>query len=180
MPPSSTWTPKRKQVERHCQLQRERAVYEADLARRRFLAVDPDNRLVARTLERDWNEKLATVERLERESCARIHRGGAAIGADQRQQIVALAEDLPALWHAPTTTSAERKLLLRLLVKDVTLTKRGHMIELAIRWQTEALTTLSIPRISPVGRAPDGSRGGRPGTRPRRHAPGCADCAPAE
>src|SRR5258706_6161951 len=56
-----------KQVERHWQLQRERAVYEADLARRRFLAVDPDNRLVARTLERDWNEKLAAVERLERE-----------------------------------------------------------------------------------------------------------------
>ncbi len=69
------------------------------------------------------------------------------IGPEQRQQIVALAEDLPALWHAPTTTPAERKHLLRLLVKDVTLTKRGNMIELAIRWQTEALTTLSIPRL---------------------------------
>ena len=135
------------QVERHRQLQRERAVYEADLARRRFLAVDPDNRLVARTLERDWNEKLATVERLERESCAVSTEAALHIGPEQRQQIVALAEDLPALWHAPTTTPAERKHLLRLLVKDVTLTKRDNRIELAIRWQTEALTTLNIPRL---------------------------------
>ncbi len=139
-----------KQVERHWQLQRERAVYEADLARRRFLAVDPDNRLVARTLERDWNEKLAVVEQLERDSSTFPKGTALSVGPDQREQIVALAEDLPALWHAPTTTPAERKQLLRLLVKDVTLTKRGHLIDLAIRWQTEALTTVTIPRMMPV------------------------------
>ncbi len=136
-----------KQVERHWQLQRERAMYEADLARRRFLAVDPDNRLVARTLERDWNEKLGAVERLEREYGALPQEAALRIGPDQRQQILALAEDLPALWHAPTTTPAERKHLLRLLVKDVTLSKRGPTIEVAMRWQTEALTTLRIPRL---------------------------------
>jgi hypothetical protein len=102
---------------------------------------------VARTLERDWNEKLATVERLEREDGAWGKETALQLGPDQRQQIRALAEDLPALWHAPTTTPAERKHLLRLLVKDVTLTKRGRIIEVAVRWQTEALTTLSLPRL---------------------------------
>jgi DNA invertase Pin-like site-specific DNA recombinase len=135
------------QIERHRQLQRERAVYEADLARRRFLAVDPDNRLVARTLERDWNEKLATVERLEREAGVGSSESALQLGPDQRRQIRALAEDLPALWHAPTTTAADRKHLLRLLVKDVTLSKRGGIIEVAMRWQTEALTTLRLPRL---------------------------------
>ena len=60
-----------RQLDRQWQLTLERARYEADLARRRFLAVDPENRLVGRTLERDWNEKLAEVERLERDAALR-------------------------------------------------------------------------------------------------------------
>ena len=64
----------------------------------------------------------------------------------QREQIRQLAHDLPALWHAPTTTFVERKQLLRWLIKDVTLAKRGNVIDVAIRWQTEALTRLAIPR----------------------------------
>jgi hypothetical protein len=135
-----------RQVERQWQLRLERARYEADLARRRFLAVDPENRLVARNLEKDWNEKLASVEQRERE------RGAAAAGAapplrpDERQRILKLAEDLPALWHAPTTTPAERKQLLRLLVKDVTLTKDTTTVRVAVRWQTEASTVVDVPR----------------------------------
>jgi hypothetical protein len=57
-----------------------------------------------------------------------------------------LAEDLPALWHAPTTTAAELKPLLRLLIKDVTLTKETSAIRIGLRWQTDACTTLEIPR----------------------------------
>jgi DNA invertase Pin-like site-specific DNA recombinase len=135
-----------RQVERQRQLRLERARYEADLARRRFLAVDPENRLVGRNLEKDWNEKLAAVERLERELAASPGRAALHLSPEERQRILELAEDLPALWSAATTTPAERKQLLRLLVKDVTLTKGATTIRAAVRWQTEACLTVEIPR----------------------------------
>jgi hypothetical protein len=135
-----------RQVERQWQLRLERARYEAELARRRFLAVDPENRLVARNLERDWNEKLAAVEQLQRAEAARPAWTSQPLSAAERQRILALTEDLPALWHAPSTTASERKQLLRLLIKDVTLTKGASSITVGVRWQTEASTTVAIPR----------------------------------
>jgi DNA invertase Pin-like site-specific DNA recombinase len=135
-----------RQVERQWQLHLERARYEADLARRRFLAVEPENRLVARNLEKDWNEKLAAVEQLERQRTALPTAAAPRLSPEERQRILNLAEDLPALWHAPTTTATERKQLLRLLVKDVTLTKEATAIRAALRWQTEACTTVEVPR----------------------------------
>jgi DNA invertase Pin-like site-specific DNA recombinase len=135
-----------KQIDQQWQRQIERAQYEADLARRRYKAVDPDNRLVARSLEREWNEKLEVVEKLEREYALGPQPAALLLTAAQREQIRSLAHDLPAIWHAPTTTFAQRKQLLRWLIKDVTLSKRGNVIDVAIRWQTEALTTLAIPR----------------------------------
>ncbi|MDQ5853278.1 MAG: recombinase family protein, partial [Chloroflexota bacterium] len=135
-----------RQIERQWQLRLERAQYEADLARRRFLNVDPENRLVARSLERDWNDKLAAVATLEREYAALPRLSERLISPEERQRILALAQDVPTVWHAPTTTPAERKQLLRFLVKDVTLTKRPTTIYIAIRWQTDACTTLEIPR----------------------------------
>jgi hypothetical protein len=135
-----------RQVQRQWQLRLERASYEADLARRRFLAVDPENRLVTRTLEKDWNEKLAAVEQLQREQAASPLAATQRLSPEERQRIMNLAEDLPALWHAPTTTAAERKQLLRLLVKDVTLAKAATTIRVALRWQTEVCTTVEVPR----------------------------------
>jgi DNA invertase Pin-like site-specific DNA recombinase len=135
-----------RQVERQWQLRLERARYEADLARRRFLAVEPENRLVGRNLEKDWNEKLAAVEQLEREQTATLAQTAPPLGAEERQRILNLAEDLPALWHAPTTTAAERKQLVRFLVQGVTLTKHEHVVAVAIRWQTQACTTTEVPR----------------------------------
>jgi hypothetical protein len=64
----------------------------------------------------------------------------------ERERILGLAEDLPALWHASTTTAAERKQLPRFLVQDVTLTKHEGAIALAIRWQTQACTRAEVPR----------------------------------
>jgi hypothetical protein len=129
-------------------LRLERAQYEADLARRRFMAVEPENRLVARTLEREWNDKLADHQRLEQDYAALprplVHLATPAI----QQRILALAQDLPALWHAETTTAADRKQLLRFLLKDVTLTRRETTIHLGLRWQTEAVSELEIPRPS--------------------------------
>jgi DNA invertase Pin-like site-specific DNA recombinase len=135
-----------RQVERQWQLRLERARYEADLARRRFLAIDPENRLVGRNLEKDWNEKLVAVEQLEREQAALPAGAALRLSPEERQRILNLAEDLPALWHAPTTTPAEHKQLLRLLVKDVTLTKETTTIRVAIRWQTEVCTLLEVAR----------------------------------
>jgi len=101
---------------------------------------------VARSLEREWNEKLAEGEKLEREYALGPKQAALSLTASQREQIRHLSDDLPAIWHAPTTTFAQRKQLLRWLIKDVTLSKRGNVIDVAIRWQTEALTRLAIPR----------------------------------
>lgn len=135
-----------RQVEHQWQLHLERARYEADLARRRFLAVEPENRLVARNLEKDWNEKLSAVEQLERERALVPAWAAQRLSPEERQRILGLAEDLPALWHAPTTTSAERKQLLRLLIKDITLTKDSTTIRVALRWQTGVRQAVDVPR----------------------------------
>jgi DNA invertase Pin-like site-specific DNA recombinase len=135
-----------RQADRQWQLRLERVRYEADLARRRFVAVDPENRLVARTLEKEWNGKLAEVERLEREHATLSPLAVRQVSSEERQRILALAADVPALWYADTTTAAQRKQLLRLLIKDVTLTKQDKAIAVAVRWQTEACTILEAAR----------------------------------
>jgi hypothetical protein len=144
---------RQRQIEQQWQLRIERTQYEANLARRRFMAVDPDHRLVARTLERDWNEKLADVQQLEREFAALPKPTALLTTPEQRQRILALAQDLPRLWHAPTTQPTERKQLLRFLVKDVTLARRDTTIYIGIRWQSEAISELSIVRRVPAGEA---------------------------
>jgi DNA invertase Pin-like site-specific DNA recombinase len=133
-------------ADRQWQLRLERARYEVDLARRRFVAVEPENRLVARSLERDWNEKLTALDRLEREYAAPPTPDSLVVNKEERARILALAQDVPLVWHAPTTTAAERKQLLRLLMKDVTLTKQPTTIAIAVRWQTEACSTLEVAR----------------------------------
>ncbi len=142
-----------KQLDRQWQLRLERAQYEADLARRRYLAVDPDNRLVARTLEREWNAKLRDVEQLQREYATLPKPTALLITPEERQRILLLAQDVPAVWHASTTTPAQRKQLLRYLIKDVTLTKRETVIEARIRWRTEALTEVRVTRPKRVADA---------------------------
>jgi DNA invertase Pin-like site-specific DNA recombinase len=135
-----------KQLDRQWQLRLERAQYEADLARRRYTAVDPDNRLVARSLERDWNEKLASVEQLHREYATVPKPTALVLTALERERILLLAQNVPAVWHAPTTMPEERKQLVRFLIKDVTLTRRETRIEVRIRWRTEALTEATVAR----------------------------------
>src|SRR5512142_936993 len=135
-----------RQLDRQWQLTLERARYEAELARRRFLAVDPENRRVGRTLEREWNEKLTEIERLERGAALCPQLSARLVDPQERRRILALAQDLPALWHAPTTLQVERKQLLGYLIKDVTLCRGEATIQLAIRWQTEACTTLEVER----------------------------------
>jgi hypothetical protein len=89
---------------------------------------------------------LAEVEGLERDYAALPKPTARLASPEERQRILALAQDLPTIWHASTTTCVERKQLLRFLIKDVTLTRREATIHIGIRWQTEALTELDIPR----------------------------------
>jgi DNA invertase Pin-like site-specific DNA recombinase len=140
-------------VEQQWKRRLERVEYEADLGRRRFMAVEPENRLVARTLERDWNDKLAEADRLRQEYSDLPARTLHPVTAEERQAILALAQDLPQLWQAATTTNTHRKQLLRLLVKDVTLTQQDKLIQIGLRWQTGALTALSMARPLRAGEA---------------------------
>jgi hypothetical protein len=111
------------------------------------MAVDPDNRLVARTLERDWNDQLLAIQQLEREFTALPKPAAQLASPAERQRILSLAQDFPRLWQAETTSQTERKQLLRFLVKDVTLTRQATTIHIGIRWQTDALTELEVPRL---------------------------------
>lgn len=135
-----------RQIDQQWQLRLERARYEAELAQRRFSSVDPENRLVARTLERDWNDKLAEIEKLEHEYLTLPKLTAHLVSPAERQRILALAQDLPALWQSPTTSHAQQKQLLRFLIKDVTLTSLKSSIDIQIRWQTEAITTRQVAR----------------------------------
>lgn len=129
-------------LERQWRLRLERARYEATRAERQYNAVDPENRLVARSLERQWEEKLRGVEGVEREYETWRGDHQAEITAEDRQQILALGENLPAIWEAETTTNADRKQLLRLIVTEVIVDQhraRGK-VWLQINWQTGAST----------------------------------------
>ena len=86
------------------------------------------------------------MARLERDATAGRHRAPQRLSPEQPQRILALVHDLPTIWHAPTTTHVERKPLVRLLMKDVPLTRRATTMHMAIRWHTHAWTILEIPR----------------------------------
>src|SRR5262249_13000490 len=134
-----------RQVERQWQLRLERIHYEADLARRRFLAVEPENRLVARSLERGWNDKLTELDRLERDH-ATPSPPTRPLSIPERKSVQTLAEDLPAVWQAVTTTQVERKQLLRYLIRDVTLNKQEDTVAVSVRWRTNACTGVEVAR----------------------------------
>jgi len=100
----------------------ERARHRAEQARRRYLAVDPDNRLVAANLEADWNETLRSLTRAQ-EDYERQTAKTAPLADDDKARVAALASDFPALWSDPRTPQRERKRMVRLLIQDVALTR---------------------------------------------------------
>jgi hypothetical protein len=125
-------------MERQWTLKRERARYDAERARRQYDAVEPENRMVARSLERVWEERLRRADQIEHEYNAWRREQAVTISESDRQEILGLGEDLPRLWNATTTTSADRKQIIRLVVKEVTLDqkrRRGY-VWIRIVWQT--------------------------------------------
>ncbi len=136
------------QVAQRDQLQRqtiERARYESDLAHRRYLQVDPENRLVAVTLEHDWNDKLQTLQDLEH-AYARGLTEDPRLSATDQAAVAALATDIPRIWADPATPMRERKRLVRLVIADVTLLRDETAIHVGIRLRSGHTRTLDLPR----------------------------------
>jgi DNA invertase Pin-like site-specific DNA recombinase len=121
----------------------ENAQYDVELARRRYMKVDPDNRMVADTLEADWNAKLRALADA-RDRCERHRQTERSLDEEQRRRILALATDFPRLWNDPRTPDRERKRMARLLVEDVALRRAGN-VTLQIRFKGGATRTLTLP-----------------------------------
>ena len=124
----------------------ERARYAAGAARRRYLAVDPANRLVADTFEADWNLKLRELADAQDDYERARDAAAAPLAEEHQARIRALATDLPSLWADPGTPMRERKRLIRLLVTDVTLIKGDQHITAHVRLPGGATRTLEVPR----------------------------------
>jgi DNA invertase Pin-like site-specific DNA recombinase len=141
-------------VERQWGLRLERARYEAERAFRQYDLCEPENRLVARELEGRWNQQLRLLAELEAEYRRAQARGLAPLTDDERAALRHLAEDVPALWAAAETTMAERKRLVRCLLREVALLRddrpraRGGVTIIRIGWCGGAWTELRAHRPS--------------------------------
>lgn len=136
------------------QQRRERATYEAERAARQYHAVEPENRLVARTLEWAWEEKLAAQQQLEEDYHRFMREQPRVLTEPEREAIRQLAADIPALWAAPSTTPADRKEIVRQVVERVEVDAQGksEQVRVRITWvgggQTEGLVARPIARYA--------------------------------
>ena len=133
------------------------ARYEAARAERRYRAVDPDNRLVARGLETEWNTALQALADAEAELARRETARPKTLTPQEKSVILALGDDLAEAWSAPTTTDKDRKRLLRSLLEEVNIAvHRDHTdahAKLLLRWKGGAITDLSVPiKRKPINR----------------------------
>jgi hypothetical protein len=131
-----------RQIEQQWSLRRERARYEAERARRQYDAVEPENRLVARSLERAWEDRLRAADAVEQEYRQWRQRDPIVLQAEDYKALEALASDLPTLWRAPTTRPEERKRILRLIIQEVLLDQKRSRGEVWVKiiWQTGAVS----------------------------------------
>jgi DNA invertase Pin-like site-specific DNA recombinase len=122
----------------------ERTRYEADLARRRYMHVDPENRLVAETLEAEWNNRLKELEEAQQEYERKCKNDLITLNVQQRTEIMSLATNFPGLWNDAKTPDREKKRMVRLLIEDVTIIKNKE-ITMHIRFRGGALKSLTLP-----------------------------------
>jgi recombinase-like zinc beta ribbon protein/recombinase len=136
------------EVKRQRRLQLQQADYEVDIARRRYEAADPANRLVAAELEARWEQALRERERLTRAADELDRQAASPLGATERRRVREMASDLGKVWHARTTGMEDRKELLRFLVDRVYLdgvTEAGQ-IRIEVEWHTGARTQVKVAR----------------------------------
>ncbi|HKE28350.1 MAG TPA: recombinase family protein [Bryobacteraceae bacterium] len=133
----------------------ERARYEAQRAERQYQAIEPENRLVARTLENEWEQRLRDLAAVEAELRQREQEHPRVLSPEEKDRLRALGSDLQKVWTAPTTTDRDRKELLRTLLEEVMVTvdRPQHRAHLTLRWRGGALTELDLclPRSQPRG-----------------------------
>ena len=129
-------------LKRQRELHLERLRYEADRARRQYDTVEPENRLVARTLEGRWEEKLRALEKAEQEYQSWAAQQQLELTPADREIILSLGTDLPQVWQAATTTPVDRKQIIRMLIKEVIVDqKRAHgKVWFQVNWQTGAIS----------------------------------------
>jgi DNA invertase Pin-like site-specific DNA recombinase len=127
----------------------ERARYEAELARRRYMQVDPDNRLVADSLEAEWNERLRALAAAQEDYDRQRGADTLVMDPTQRAEILALATDFAKLWRDPKTAMRDRKRMIRLLIEDVTLA-RGDEIRAHVRFRGGATRSIVLPLPRPA------------------------------
>ena len=132
------------EVDRLRKQQVERARHEAELAQCRYLRVHPDNRLVADSLEADWNRKLCALREAQQQYERESQKDRLAVDEELRTRLHMLATDFPRLWRDPNTPDRERKRLARLLLEDVTLIKKDHIL-VHIRFPGGIARTLEVP-----------------------------------
>jgi len=135
-------------LDRQWTLRRERARYEAERARRQYDTVEPENRLVARSLERAWEDKLRAVEAIEQEYARWRSEEPVVIGEVERASLLRLGENLPKIWRANTTSADERKRIPRFIVREVVLDQKRDrgQVWLKITWQTGAMSEHRLQR----------------------------------
>jgi DNA invertase Pin-like site-specific DNA recombinase/predicted DNA-binding transcriptional regulator AlpA len=136
-------------------LEVERTRYEAKRAERRYRAVDPENRLVGRGLETEWENRLRDLAAAEAELRRREQQRPSRLDQEQLKRIQILGSDIRRVWDATTTTDRDRKELLRALLEEVILNLKraeGHA-HLTLRWRGGAITTLevAVPKFRPMG-----------------------------
>ena len=139
----------RQALQRQWEQQLEQACYEVQLAQRQYDAVDPAYRLVAAELERRWNDKLETLQKLEAAYTQAQQQARFSVSTEEREAMQRLAQDLPALWQAPSTTDRERKQLLRYAIAEVQLdgVSTPGKIDIRISWRSGAVTRKQIDRL---------------------------------
>jgi DNA invertase Pin-like site-specific DNA recombinase len=129
-----------------------RAQYQADLAGLRYRQVDPNNRLVANTLEAEWNVTLKTLQEAQQEYEHHRQKDELLINTEVRTRVMALTTDFPRLWNDPHTTDHDRKRIVHLLLEDVTLIK-NHEITLQVRFRGGATQMLTLPAPQKIWQA---------------------------
>ena len=133
------------QIDKLHQTQVERARYQADLARRRYIQVDPENRLVADSLEAEWNEKLRELNKTQDDYETYRKNNHDVPKAEEIKKIMQLVDNFPAIWNNPKTPDIEKKRIVRLIIEDVTLIKK-EQVTMHIRFRGGATRTIITPR----------------------------------
>src|SRR5438874_978043 len=150
----------RAELDRLWQQRRERAAYEVERAARQYQTVEPEHRLVARTLEQAWEEKLLAQQQLEEEYHRFVQHKPRLLSETEREAIRHLATDIPALWAAPTTTAADRKEIIRQVIERVVVDVQGssERVQVRIEWigggHTEEVVIRPIGKLSELSTYP--------------------------